>query len=280
MKSSRNILLSLLVLSMICFLVPGRVQAEMSLSISGMELGKVNENGFFPVTRIYKGSPADRAGIREGDLIAEVDHADISVMEAQEVDRTLSSRLGSGESSVLTLLTPHGKNLAWLKPLDLTLEQQNAMDFYQVLSMYSQTADSQWKDLVDLFQECVMGRVGMVEAESDFSALGQALNQSRLDIAGISLPSGVPADVLALCSDVKHQHVATQMKRYGAKGKMLDYAQARWGDGSFLDSRWEKAQKAKTSAEEEKRKAEFYSNRLLRYLEYPGEDLVALMEDL
>jgi len=278
MKSTRNILLPLLVLFLFCSLIPGHAHAEASLSISGMELGKVNENGFFPVTKIYKGSPAHRAGIMAGDLIAEVDHADISVMEAQEVDRTLSSRLGAGESSVLTVLTPHGKNLAWLRPLKLTLEQQNAMDFYQVLNMYSQVADSHWKDLVELFQECVTGRIGMMEAESDFATLGQALNQSRLDITGISLPSGVPADVLAICSDLKHQYIATQMSRFAAKGKMLDYAQARWGDASFLDSRWEKALKAKAEAEEEKRKAGFYSNRLLRYLEYPGEDMVTLME--
>lgn len=279
MRSSRKMVLSLLVLFMVSVLFPVIASAEMSLSISGLELASKTDNGFFPVNKIYQGSPAERAGIREGDLLVEVDHADISTMQNGEVERLLSSRIGVGESSVLTLLTSHGKDLKWLKPLNLSLEQQNVLDFYQKLKMYSQVADAQWKGLVKLFQDCVMGREEMVTAEGEFASLGQDIFHTRHDIMGVSLPSGISDDLEALCSALKHQFIVTQTKRFSAKNKMLDYAQARWGNASFIEKRWEKAQNAKTEAEKEREKTAFYINRLLRYLEYPHEDMVELMNE-
>ena len=91
------------------YVLPKKVGANEDghiLTSVGIE-GYRDDRGNFRVTGVYKGSPANTAGVMEGDLIAEINGSLI----ADLADSALSSMLSGFSSGTLkmTLLTPTGK---------------------------------------------------------------------------------------------------------------------------------------------------------------------------
>lgn len=69
-------------------------------------VGARDARGNFRVTGVYKGSSADMAGIRQGDLISEINGRAVADMTAADLDAVMSG-FNSGTAKI-TLLTPGG----------------------------------------------------------------------------------------------------------------------------------------------------------------------------
>lgn len=88
------------------------------LTSVGLE-GARDERGNFRVTGIYKDAPADTAGIRAGDLIAQVNGRSVAQMSDAELARVMSG-FNSGTSK-LKLLTPMGNKDVVLRRATIVL---------------------------------------------------------------------------------------------------------------------------------------------------------------
>ena len=81
--------------------------------------GERDERGNFRVTSIFKDSPADIAGIRAGDLIAEINGVPVAKMSAFDLDAAMSG-FNSGTSKI-KLLTPRGNRDVVLRRASIVL---------------------------------------------------------------------------------------------------------------------------------------------------------------
>ena len=88
------------------------------LTSVGLE-GVRDERGNFRVTGIYKGAPADTAGIRSGDLIAEINGLPVAQMSDDELGAVMSG-FNSGTSKI-KLLTPYGNRDVVLRRATIVL---------------------------------------------------------------------------------------------------------------------------------------------------------------
>lgn len=88
------------------------------LTSVGIE-GARDERGNFRVTGIYKGAPADNAGIRAGDLIAEINGVAVPDMTDAELAAVLTG-FNSGTSKI-KLLTPYGNRNVVLRRATIVL---------------------------------------------------------------------------------------------------------------------------------------------------------------
>ena len=75
--------------------------------------GARDERGNFRVTGVYKGSPADLAGIHESDLISEINGTSVANMSPDELDAVMAG-FNSGTVK-LTLVTPSGSRRVVLR---------------------------------------------------------------------------------------------------------------------------------------------------------------------
>ncbi|MBD5391780.1 PDZ domain-containing protein [bacterium] len=82
-------------------------------------LGARDERGNYRVTGVYKGAPADAAGIRAGDLISEINGRAVPEIGDAELDGILSG-FNSGTAKV-TLLTPGGARRVVLRRATVVL---------------------------------------------------------------------------------------------------------------------------------------------------------------
>jgi len=273
----RGLFAVILIISL--FVFPFSSQAQGVLSVSGMELGQADENGYFPVIEVYPGSPADVAGIVEMDLLVDMDHVSIRGMSPFVVENMLSSRLGSGRSSVLTLLGSGGKVLAWLRPANLSIAQQETLDFYQKLINFSKLSDSHWKHIRESFRAWISNDQEASSLKEQIDISGQSIWSIKQQIIDIELPLHVSDRTGSLCSELRHHYIGVQNLRFDARGKMVDYAIHRWGDKLYLEERWSNLVSATEEAERQNRKAGFYSDKLLRSIEVSGQDFVSLMQE-
>ncbi len=251
--------------------------AENSLSISGMELGFPGENGYYPVEQVFPASPADRAGIREGDQLVEVDHVDISGLDPLEVENILARRAGSGRSSVITLKRNGANVLSWLKPHILSVSQEKALDFFQKVDALAGQSDSIWLSLNDNFRKWTSSGKDEKKLKKAMDLAGQEFLRLKLRISSLELPSEATGQTRSMCSDMRHAYAVLQNARNDARWKMTDYALARWNSQTYLQNRWDRMVSTIEQAERQDRKAEFLGMKLLRSLETPGEDLAELM---
>lgn len=88
------------------------------LTSVGLE-GARDNRGNFRVTGVYKGAPADTAGIRAGDLIAQINGRAVPEMSDAEMARVLSG-FNSGTSKI-KLLTPSGNKDVVLRRATIVL---------------------------------------------------------------------------------------------------------------------------------------------------------------
>lgn len=88
------------------------------LTSVGLE-GARDERGNFRVSGIYKGAPADTAGIRAGDLIAEINGVPVAQMSDAELAAVMSG-FNSGTSKI-KLLTPMGNRDVVLRRATIVL---------------------------------------------------------------------------------------------------------------------------------------------------------------
>lgn len=251
--------------------------ADNSLSISGMELGFPGEKGYYPVEQVFPASPADRAGIREGDQLVEVDHVNISGLDPSEVENILARRAGSGRSSVITLKRNGANVLSWLKPHVLSVSQEKVLDLYQKVEVLAGQSDSVWQSLNDNFREWTSSGKDEKKLKEAMDLAGQEFLRLKLRISSLELPSETTVQIRSICSDLRHAYAVLQNARNDARWKMTDYAIARWNSQTNLQNRWDRMVSAIEQAERQDRKAEFLGMKLLRSVETPGEDLAELM---
>lgn len=251
--------------------------AENSLSVSGMELGFPGERGYYPVEQVFPASPADKAGIKEGDQLVEVDHVDISGMDPSAVENILARRVGSGRSSVITLKRNGANVLSWLKPYALSVSQENVLDFFQKVEVIAGQSDSVWQSLNENFREWTSSGKDEKKLKESMDLAGQEFLRLKLRISSLELPSEATGQTRSMCSDMRHAYAVLQNARNDARWKMTDYAIARWNSQTYLQNRWDRMVSAIEQAERQDRKAEFLGMKLLRSVETPGEDLAELM---
>lgn len=128
--------------------------------------GARDERGNFRVTGVYKGAPADTAGINAGDLIAEINGADVAKMSDAELAAVMSG-FNSGTSKIL-LLTPTGNRNVVLRRATVVL------------------ADADIIHRVDAENGGILEIVVHEVTENAVSIVGQAVTQYA-DVSGIIL---------------------------------------------------------------------------------------------
>jgi len=84
---------------------------------SGLGLQLISDNGSIKVGEIFKGSPAERAGVKPNDIITEIDHGSLSGLTVQQV--TAKAR-GPANSKVVLTISRDGQG-----SLELTATREN-----------------------------------------------------------------------------------------------------------------------------------------------------------
>jgi hypothetical protein len=86
-------------------------------SYSGLGLRLISDNGSIKVGEVFKGSPAEKAGVKTNDIIAEIDHGSVSGLTVQQV--TEKAR-GPVNSKVVLTISRDGQG-----SLELTAIREN-----------------------------------------------------------------------------------------------------------------------------------------------------------
>jgi carboxyl-terminal processing protease len=93
-------------------------QASLSANVAGIGVMMSNNNGAFTIDRVIPGSPAEKAGVKAGDVITAVDGVDASTMTFDD----LSNKIRGAAGTSVTITVVH---LGSTTPVDIKIVRAN-----------------------------------------------------------------------------------------------------------------------------------------------------------
>lgn len=231
-SSARFGALLLFLVVLLCAL-PGTTSAYET----GLRLAPPDAGGFLPVAAVLPGSPAEKAGLRVGDLLVEVDGDVLPGKTPSEVQTHLERRLSGGWSCLVVLVRDGAPDVVRLRGTYTTFAQQRVLDCAEALRAAARRGDVAW-------EESLRFVAGMRDAgfpEEPLPAVQEearrALRESLRELAAVPLPEGVSPEAQRLLAEARDRLGRAQRFREEALALLGDW-KAREAAGTSSSARW------------------------------------------
>lgn len=163
---------------------------------SGLRLAPPNALGFLPVAAIVPGSPAERAGVRAGDLLVEVEGELLPGRMPSDVEARLERRLTGGWSCLVVLVRDGVSHVVRLREERATTAQRRVLACAEALRSAARRGDAAWEEVLRF-----VGGMRDVGFPADvlpslLEETRRELRKIRWELAAVPLPEGVPPEAV------------------------------------------------------------------------------------